>query len=593
MPEMIFKRFAVIPAMLPVLVAVAACETGDAVVDVSGDHPILNFATAIRSPALPAGSAEMSLAIGGFDTSIPDAFGRATGALGRYVSIETNFGPAMGFETASAVRNASLDRRGPALVPSNAAGGEFWGLFNLGFTGQGPGAWDFYGSVTGLKPSTVYTVVFARMAVAVRGVPDHIARLLGDQEDQPDSLYYLGGAEAGYPDVTCNFTAFSPVAAADNPIALGTVKTDADGNVVVDCVPLATGDSPWWRSDASATPPGAADSVPFGVNGPGGSVRPGQYNYVLLVEGQGTDDNPVPDVNPTVRIQVGPDIDENGDAIDEMFAPFPTGTMDPTDARNAPGGANSFPIPGELEIQFRNLPNLASGTYQVFLTKGAGGQAVAANGSVTVGDGEPSTGSTFNPPSAGAVTTLVITEQSVGQPLQSFDRIVLSLESGGASSPSNEFLFFTYLDDRGTGSEADDILTTQGDLAFGTVEESGQFRPYAPGGTGQGHIYHDSLIVALRGITQPPKGWKYQAFLAVQDDGTIASDSDVLVADPVTPDADGRADVRIGGISLGSYNTFVLGLAPAIGASGRLTPFMIHVSDDYRAKFADFFGGGS
>ncbi|MBI4410376.1 MAG: hypothetical protein HY561_11750 [Gemmatimonadetes bacterium] len=597
MPAHSWRRIAALALALPAA-ALSACEEENAVVDVTGDHPILNFVTAVAAPSLPGGTLTLAVGIGGFDLTPADAFARGTGALGNYKAVPPFTG--RGFDATAAVRNSSQDPRVPALVSSSGAVGPveglsptaFLALFNPVFTGVGPGFWDLFGGVRGLKANTTYTVALARMALAVNGELDQVERLLGLRVAQPDSLYFLGGAESGAETATCDFTTAVSVNTARNPVVLGTITTNANGAATVDCVPFAGGDSPWWRNFTTQTPTGVNDSTPVGINGAGATVKPGQYNYVLIVEGQGTATNKLPDVAPTLRIQLGPDIDASGNAVDETFSPFPIAQVNPNTIKNLPGGTNAFAFPVSLALTIRTLPALSTGTYKAFLVKRSTGASVPATGSYTVDGSAATTQAAFNSPSDTSVHTLAVDEQSAGVAPKDFDRIVLAIETGDVATPSNLFLGFDYLDDRGNAEPRDDRLTTSGSLVFGKPRSEDVER-YVPAGSGKGQIFKDSLIVSFRGVKPAPAGWKYQGFMALQDKTGITAGSEVLVADSIAVDENGNVDVRIGGVTLANFNAFILGLTPAIGTPSGLSPFLIHLSEDYKAKFEDFFGAGS
>ena len=356
-------------ALVPVALGLAACDE-DTVTTVTEERPVLNILLSPGEAVFPAGRSTLGdTRISNFDTSLPDAFARATGALDTYTSQETEFGTGMGFDLRSGVRNSSQDPRLPALVESEAAVGDFFGLFNPAWAGAGVGFWDLLGHIKGLESETVYTVVLARMALDVRGELDQHARLTGFPVEQPDSLYFLDGAPyTPGSAVTCNFSAAVGVNTERNPVVLGVFTTDAAGTAIIDCVPAATGDSPWWRSNASQTPAGAADSVPFGVNEVGATLRPGQYNYVLIYEGAyEPGSHQLPSQNPVVRIQVGPDIDANGNVINNGFAPWPATVTDLSNFRNLPGGANALAVPSAITLNLSGLPTLGSKQYAVWL----------------------------------------------------------------------------------------------------------------------------------------------------------------------------------------------------------------------------------
>ena len=128
------------------------------------------------------------------------------------------------------------------------------------------------------------------------------------------------------------------------------------------------------------------DQAPFGDNRASKSLLPGQFNYVMLYEGTGTAADPIPTLNPTVRLQVGPDIDQSGAVINNTMKPYPTAVAD--DPTSLPGGADSFAAPGVIELDLTGLTKLSSSSYAVWLFNRAGGGYTLAEGSVVTVDGD-------------------------------------------------------------------------------------------------------------------------------------------------------------------------------------------------------------
>lgn len=524
---------------------------------------ILNFPIGVNTPdVLPAGSGDIDvIGVVGFDTSGEDAFARATGPLGLYETIETSFGPAMGFNIGLAVRNDDTDPRLPALVDSDAAVGGFFGLFNPAWTGVAPGWWDLFGELTGLAPSTTYTVAVARMSLTVNGDLDTEEILLTGMATDPDELAYLGGTESGSPAVTCDFSAGVGVDASRNPVALGTVTTDVAGEVTVDCLPVAINDSPWWRDFTTETPANAADSVPVGVNDTdanGGMVAPGQYNYVLLIEGVGDVANPVPDANPTVRIQIGPDIDAAGNVISNGFAPFPDGPGAPDDLLAAPGGANAQLAPTAVSFSVGNLSPL-NGVYQLWLFNEEDGSVASPTGDITITNVDEmgmevvvSSGmsNAFNPTDRTDAVSVALDDATAGVALGDFTHVFLSIESSAAGSPAAaQPLWAQYLDMEGMpGNSAAWTFIEEFDLPFGTFELGDDPRVFALSGFGEGAFagstlgVSDLFVARFRNLTIPPVGYYYEGFIRRLEDGEVASE--VSTGDLTTDLIEGTVSLR-------------------------------------------------
>jgi len=517
---------------------------------------ILDFSIGSAASGIPAASGGIDeFVLVGFDPTLSeDAFSRATGALGLY---NDRFG-AFGWDLFGSVRNSSQDPRLPTLVASSAAPSGFLGLFNPVFTGNGPGAYDLFGDITGLAPLTTYSVVLARMALTVNGTLDAQEVLLTGAATDPDELSYLGGTEFGYPTITCNFTAFSNVDGTMNPVALGTVTTDAAGAVTVDCVPRAVGTSPWWRNDVDDIPAGAEDSTAVGVNATsadGGGVQLGQYNYVLLIEGVPTALDPVPDANPTVRMQIGPDIDASGNVIPNAFAPFPAGAA--TDAELL-AGEGGFGQASGISFSATNLTPL-SGVYQVWLINEETGDLTSPTGDITITNVDElgmevivsqSTGNTFNSTDPSDVVTFVTSDAINGAEIGNFTHVFVSIEGGAAGSPSAaQPLWGQFTDMAGmpetplSWSFIDDF-----DMPFGTFDLAEEPVVFSVGGFGQGAFTGaqfgtaDLFRARFRNLTLPPVGYFYEGFLRRFDDGNLVAQTST--GDLTTEFAEGFASLR-------------------------------------------------
>lgn len=551
-------------AIVPLL---SACES-DPVTDLTAERPVLEMLLAPGEAVLPGGGLALgSPRISGFDLTTPDAFDRGEVPLGNFVTVESGCcGPGEAFDIAARFAEQPDDTRLPRPTHEGAAPGDWFGMFNPAWTGVGEGMWDLYGEVTGLKPSTTYTIVLARMATDVRGELDQNQVLLGHRVSQPDSLFFLGGTETGYPNIECNFSDFSDVSASTNPVALGFVVTNDNGAVTVDCIPTAVDDSPWWRNAASETPPGAADSLAFGVNGVNGSVEPGQFNYLLFYEGPIDPANPVPETAPAVRIQLGPDIDASGNAINNAFAPFPAGIVDLATFRSLPGGANAFAAPAEITVDVSGLPALPSGTYALWLHNSE------TNTFQFV--------STIDSPGATEEIELVLGDDEEID-FGAFNTLVISIEEGapGASPSPARILWKTYL--------TPSLALEEGALAFGTFDPE-ESRLFQVAGAGEGQFVGDSLIVRLNRLSRPPTGFHYQSYmLRVSATGEIEAQQRLhtVALNELGNARDAVGEDEVG--SFASYNSYVVVLEP--DAAPSFTPAMIQVSENWLDKFSDFF----
>lgn len=574
-------------ALLVAALALGACETPpETVTDLTANEPVLKVVMATSGEAkFPSGSAELSeTVISGFDFTVPDGFARGNDPGEDFYPVDNPFGAANAYDMGGNVRNSSQDTRLPTLSESDAAVGDFFAMFNPGFTGNGPNAHDLFGELVGLAPNTTYSVVLAQMWLQVNGELDQNQILTGRTVTAPDELMFTGGTPTGYPGIVCNFSAFSDVSDLTNPVMLGTVTTDADGNVTVDCVVRSVGNSPWWADDSTQSPDAVTDpdQAPFGDNRASASLLPGQFNYLMLYEGVGTATDPVPTENPTVRIQVGPDIDQNLNVINNGMKPLPTAVAD--DPASLPGGAESFPAPGKIELDLTGLATLGGMQYTLWAYDRASGSYTLAEGSeITIDEGAPITGASFDSPGPDAQIHVDLTP---GADFGATTHVVMSMEAGAAGTPSeSRFLFKEYL--------TSGLALSGGAMTFGGFNGGTGDYQFLNGGSGTGEFIVVNgvrrLNADLRRVPKPAQGFRYTSYLVELQPATpvtqfqranevqldnLGNGKDVITENQVSP-------------SFAGYNTYVLLLEPA-GAQ-ILTPHFVQVSDNYQFKFVEFF----
>ena len=589
---MIFERKRIRPHAVGVALfgalLVAACET-DNVTDLTEDRPILKMVLAPGDAVYPSGSVELSKAVvSGFDLTVPDGFDRGTGPSGLFRNVNNGQFTSPAVDMGASVRNSSQDPRLPALRESSAAVGSHFGMYELISISANPafaaGDWDMWGEVTGLEPSTVYTVVLARMALQVNGELDQHQVLTGIPVDAPDELSFLPGRELVYSDVTCNFSSITSLGAPVNPVALGTIETDGNGTGTVDCIIRASPGDLWPVPAAGAEATTAAEftaaNTPFGSNEVGASVAPGQFNYLLLYEGA-PDEDAIPAGSPTVRMQVGPDIDADGNVINNAMGPFPAGVV--PNAPELSGGANSFAAPGQIDVTLEGFSPLSGGSYQLWLyDAGSGSYSPADATFYPAMDMEMMMmGSTFSPSSPEDVY-LAKLEVTMDQDFADFTHVAVSAESGQAGSPTGgPFLFQEYL--------TSDNLMQQGAMTFGHLGSDGGIERFSTGGSGSGSFYDNSLLVELNRIPAPPPGLHYQSYLAAISPAGVGSSAR---GNTITLDARGNGTDRLEASQVGDFASFthyLLVLEPD-GISS-ITEMRVQQSDDYKNKFKEFFGG--
>ncbi len=589
---MIFERKRVRPHAVGVALfgalLVAACET-DNVTDLTADRPVLKMVLAPGEAVYPSGSVELSEAVvSGFDLTVPDGFDRGTGPGGLFRNVNNGQFTSPAVDMGVSVRNSSQDPRLPALRESSAALGNHFGMYELVSISANPafapGDWDMWGEVTGLEPSTVYTVVLARMALQVNGELDQHQVLTGLPVDAPDELSFLPGQERVYSNVTCTFSSITPVGAPLNPVALGTIETDANGSGTVDCIIRAAPGDLWPVPAAGAEATTAAEftaaNTPFGSNEVGAMVGPGQYNYLLLYEGA-PGEEALPSGSPTVRMQLGPDIDADGNVINNAMGPFPAGVV--PNAPELSGGANSFAAPGQIDVALEGFSPLSGGSYQLWLYDAGSGSYSPADATIYPAmDMEMMMmGSTFSPSSSEDVYVAKL-EVTMDQDFADFTHVAVSAESGQAGSPTGgPFLFQEYL--------TSDNLMQQGAMTFGHLGSDGGIEPFFTGGSGSGSFYDNSLLVDLNRIPAPPPGLHYQSYLAAISPTGVGSSAR---GNTIALDARGNGMDRLEASQVGDFASFthyLLVLEPD-GISS-ITEMRVQQSDDYKNKFKEFFGG--
>ncbi|HEX7092018.1 MAG TPA: hypothetical protein VF192_18010, partial [Longimicrobiales bacterium] len=304
---------------------------------------------------------------------------------------------------------------------------------------------------------------------------------------------------------------------------------------------------------------------------------------------------------PAVRAQIGPDIDANGGAINNGFAPFPPSRYTTEELVKAPSGEGG---PDSMRIQVYHLDGLASGsTYQAWLYNPGTGAIASPSvdwvieeeireltdaGDViitydTVGAGS---GSTF-PGQGGPGTfrhTLTVATRSGGPRVSEYTHFLISIESGGqAATPSASIpVWRQFTDERGTPEDYFDDAYIPGDISFGTFPLSGLPYVFTPRGTGRADFHGGDLRVIAEQLSRPPVGYYYAGWLVNDETGAAVYlgpltssppgaqslfDADVNPGLPgVTPDGILRAALTVTESSVGGkfydYNAIRITLEP-------------------------------
>jgi len=571
---------------LTALIALAACEHGDPVSQ--GGGPLGRATLVSSSPSsatLPSGTATSFTHFGGFSTDIPDAFSRmpATANLARRTQAFATFtGCCTVFEWyQNGGRNASpelLDPRLPAIqsttaviddpeggyvdlyVPDPAVGypgADFWEMFTPGFSG--------------LKPNTQYQIAFVLYRLDVRGELDHVERMLTGTVTEPDSLVLAPGTLA---EINTDWSDAAPEGCADyvagaNPFAVATLPSDADGFLLD---PEIGGIDKCWKANNglwtlesfdvnSRSMVGRNDNTAYDLP---------NYNYIEIWEGTyGAGAGPV------FRMQIAQDLDLNGKPIANAFAPFPAPATPfvangdppiPDQEAEFPLSADvlatlsgAIGVPDSVMVTATNVARLDQGVYKVWYVNPTTGAAKPAVGKYTrtldgVVQADSAVGtSTFQ----GGQGTITFTSgpylADAGTPEGTYDDslrfVVITKEvEATAATPSGSQPLWQNIFKLPPG-------TAGGSLFFGDFNSGTSRFRFIPQGSLSGAVLGDTVAVmvtdtvdnqvvqvrqlefqgsvidvTMTGLTRPPEGYRYQAYLFTsRDESTTPVTDSALV----------------------------------------------------------------
>lgn len=405
------------------------------------------------------------------------------------------------------VRNAKQDPRLPLLSDDDAAVGGFGYLLQPRwvFGNSPPGIWDFWTEFVNLKPNTTYTVMMVRYGLKVNGALDAADVLRGRTVAAPDELVVLGGTPKGTPNYRCDFglSGFPRVTDDANPFVLGWFTTDDAGTGTGDCV-IDSRAGRWWRNGAAAFPPGAADSLPIAAND-GTAFNLPTYNYIVIVEGRGTDAAPVPTGPHAVRLQVGHDIDLNGKPIVNAYAPFPTEKKLLVETTFEFSAASKLTSGNQYRLWAYNSEDPSKSVPLVANWKLVNEDGVAVDSAKGVtgisGGGGLRDRNVFE-----------VNSDTWDGDILEYDRIRITIDATNATAPGNVVVL--------------DAAFVDGVGKFETLRKSGTFTfagGYAYTGEGRGHFFGDELRLALRGLSRPPVGYFYEVWLVNAGTGQATS----------------------------------------------------------------------
>lgn len=523
-----------------------------------------------------------------------DVFQRA-GADGYYSLSATRYY----FHTG--VRIAGEDPRLPALEPVyNPDGFVTQFAYTWGQERYNDPLWDWYMRWDGLEPVATYTYAIERLATIVNGAPDALEYIIEGEVTEPDELVPVGGTPGGYPDNDYGWTSrdgckLEPIPdPPPNPWYLGAMTASSDGRITADyCM-----GSPWlWYTGTVNVP----DSSVVAPNELRLGVTPEyQYNYVVVYKGE-----PPNLGDPIIRIQIGVDLDTNGNPLPNGFAPFPV-AADREAALTLP---NVQAAPSRIRFEMRDLKPLEGGTdYEVWLVNQEDGSTAPATAryftiETIIETDELGQQIEVDVPSADTVETatfagvpesnirhaFIVNNRSLGGPtLGEFTHVALA-KPGTSGALTEPVMWGQYLDQGGTpGDPSDDIFITSDDLKFGELDltDVPDSRTFRGAGSGDGLIWENELAIQFRRLRRPPPGYIYQVWLTGESANTLPLGSitgpksagymDIDDADEVvhpgfmtnTEIVQAAKVVSVESIDLSQYEMIMLTLEPKAGVEG-------------------------
>jgi hypothetical protein len=449
------------------------------------------------------------------------------------------------YYVASGVRTAGQDPRLPALDPvpenfSTASWSQIWGPER-----HTEPMWDFYMRFYDMEFGT-YTYSIERLATIVNGSLDALEFMIDGRVTEPDQLVPLDGTPGGYPDVDYTWPDAGRPGCVANPIPDPPPNPWYLGIITGDII---TADfcmgRPWfWYDDANVP-----DSSVVMLN----ELRRGpvpQYNYVVVYKGEPPNLGP-----PVIRIQLGADVDTNGDPIPNAFAPFPL-VADRLAALELP---NVQSAPSHIAFEIRDLEPLDAGAlYEVWLLNQENGNSTPAMADyftietiietdefgqqfeVDVPSEDTVRTSTFDGrPEANVRHGFIVTNETLGGPAVGQFTHVTLVKPGAAGAVTDPVLWGQFLDQSGTPDDpSDDIFITLDDLKFGELDlvDPPGSRTFRETGSGEGLVLCEasqsmydqstgeylgeqclanssSLNFSFRRLRRPPPGYVYEVWL--------------------------------------------------------------------------------
>ncbi len=509
---------------LAVLVG-GACEHGELIEAVSRDGttgiPAIELTTAAAGGFLSGSrTTNRFLSSGVFDTTITDAFGRAT-TNPPYFRADPN--PFYGTTSLIYLPNAAGATFTPPnrLLPALAAPGRLFSYYGSGpnaiayivpggHAGNGAGntVWEVWINVDQLTPATRYIMGLARYALQVNGATDWAELLLNGTVTSPDALVFRTGdftpagkkSDGVFTTNCASVNILQPTGGA-NPHLIAGGTTDAGGGVEFDQTICSNAASAWFNGLGNARSP-----VPTNNNT---ALGPNQYNFLVVWEALA---DSTPDyTKPVFRMQIGPVLTAAGAVANNSYAPIPTAALTTAQLALLPGATAS---PDSIKITANNLVPLAAGTsYQLWLAETAGGTFAKVTGNVVRLSGTAVVDTlsgvsdfNLNP----GMTSARVEFDFLPFRGVAYNAAVLAVGATGAAAiPAGQPLWTPMVTQKVPGGAVPVLTST---LTFGTFG-GGQSRAFGAAGSANGGIFGRELRQDIKRIPRPPTGYAYEAWL--------------------------------------------------------------------------------
>ena len=502
------------------------------------------------------------LASGTFDTTITDAFGRATAQAANFVTPFTApancgfYGPLI-YIPGAATTTYSVPRRYKPDLVETALGVDLAGCQSVvhyivqpGNAGNGAGntIWEFWYEFSGLAASTRYVWGLARYRLDQRGALDIAELLQTGTVTAPDSLVFGAAdfAPGGRKEITtfttncASLNIVQPVAGA-NPHFLGSNVSSAGGAIDLDQTACANAASAWGNLGTAKSP------VPANNNTALNNV---QYNFLVVWEAL-ADSTPNYD-RPVYRQQIGPLLTTAGAVVNNSYAPIPTAALTTAQLALLPGAAAS---PDTIRVTANGLVPLAAGNaYQVWITTAAGaaakvtGRVVRLNAGVVVDT--LADVSEFN--LAAGMDGARMEFDFLPYRADPYNAAVVAVATAGAGTlPSSQPLWTAMVTQKTPGGAVPSLTST---LTFGSFNGGTSPRPFGAAGSATGGLFGNELREDILRIPRPPIGYQYEGWLVSSSGASAPVSLGVLLSpfpdlQPLT-DADISTDPPLSGVEI-------------------------------------------